>query len=121
MYRVLFVFMVLLSQVSFAQSNPVGDVKDKAVEARSCVKGFATASQMLGKDQYKGADNMAALTLVETVCTTDNLVVSFYTAQKRSPDAKTLDEIKRVVEGMVRDWYKEDVEVLKIAEKRAHQ
>ncbi|WP_219820599.1 hypothetical protein, partial [Marinobacter persicus] len=55
------------------------------------------------------------------VCTTDNLVVSFYTAQKRSPDAKTLDEIKRVVEGMVRDWYKEDVEVLKIAEKRAHQ
>ncbi|MCD1630341.1 hypothetical protein RVM24_07035 [Marinobacter sp. KM021] len=122
MYRTLaFSFLTLLSQGAFAQSSPAIDLKNQASEARSCVKGFSTASQMLGKDRYKGPDNVMALSLVKTLCASDSLVVSFYSAQRNSKNAKPLDEIKSSVEDMIVNWFTEDVEVLQAAEKTANQ
>lgn len=122
MYRTLvFAFLTLLSQGLFAQPSPVGEFENQVAAARSCVKGFATASQILGKDQYKGTDNAMAISIVKSLCSSDNLVVSFYSAQENTQNAKSLNEIKIFVEDMIIDWYKEDVEVLKAAENRANQ
>lgn len=115
---------VLLLQFSFAGPSAAdadNDLKNLSAEAISCINGFATASQILGKIQYKGPNNSVALSLVKNVCTSDDFVIAFYNAQRNSKEAKSLKEIEATVQDMIGGWFSETVEILQRAERKVTQ
>ncbi len=100
-----FAFAALVPQFPYAESSAVSQLKRSTAEAVSCTKGFAVASQILGQPQYKGPNNEMALSLVKIACTSDELVIAFYSAQRNSNEAKSLEEERSYVQEMVGGWF----------------
>ncbi|WGL63958.1 hypothetical protein QDX81_02990 [Pseudomonas sp. CW003PS] len=107
-----FAFATLAPLFSYAESSAVSQLKRSSAEAMSCTKGFAAASQILGQPQYKGPNNQMALSLVKVACTSDELVIAFYSAQRNSNEAKSLEEIRSYVQEMIGGWFSDNAAAL---------
>lgn len=108
---------MLSASIGNVSADVLNELKITTAEAISCVKGFSAANQIMGKNEFKGGKNQAALMMVKKICIGDGSVVAFYNATKNGKNAKSLSDIRLEIESTVERWYQAEVEKWEIAEK----